>query len=236
MVGEQCVSKFLGIERQCWLDSKTVMLVAQFNENCCIDQVLNEFEITPPQELFRYCPKRRAEFIAGRGLVILAQSQLNLPLVPVPIGIDRAPTWPLGQSGSISHKDGIVACILTRKDRQLLGIDVENILDKRALQSVVEETLAPMEQKILAGSNVHPFTTSATIVFSAKETLFKALYPYVKRYFGFESAALTSQPTKNSIKLRLAENLNDHLRAGAEFCIEFEIHTNRVLTWLRIPR
>ena len=71
-----------------------------------------------------------------------------------------------------------------------------------------------------------------TALFSAKETLFKALYPSVGRFFGFEAATLSEPPKASSLTLRLTEPLGANLPAGRCFDIRVQFATDHVLTWL----
>ena len=51
----------------------------------------------------RAVPARRAEFAAGRRAAHRAMERLGVPAAPVAMGSDRAPVWPPGVIGSISH-------------------------------------------------------------------------------------------------------------------------------------
>ena len=55
-------------------------------------------------------PKRVAQFTAGRVCARRALAQLgNTEPVPILMGEDRAPQWPAGYVGSISHTDTSVS-------------------------------------------------------------------------------------------------------------------------------
>ncbi len=82
-----------------------------------------------PQEaeaISRASTKRRREFAAGRWLARTALRQLGFSGAPLLIGPDRAPLWPAGAVGSISHTgDHCVAVVATSPPYRSLGVDVE---------------------------------------------------------------------------------------------------------------
>lgn len=70
--------------------------------------------------------RRRREFATGRWLARKALTQLGFPDGPLPVGSDRAPLWPVGSVGSISHTDDYcVAVVATNPPYRSLGIDAE---------------------------------------------------------------------------------------------------------------
>src|SRR4051812_41020395 len=80
----------------------------------------------PPKAVAR----RRAEFLAGRYAAAMALEALGCPS-PWEVGRreDRAPSWPAGFVGSITHGGGLVAAALARSDDCAgIGIDVELVV------------------------------------------------------------------------------------------------------------
>src|SRR5262245_27478480 len=74
----------------------------------------------------RAVAKRQAEFACGRRCARRALAMLgieNFPLVPGP---HRAPLWPSGVVGSITHCTDLCAAVVARAGRiQSLGLDAE---------------------------------------------------------------------------------------------------------------
>ena len=69
---------------------------------------------------------RRLEYTAGRIAARDAMSQISVYNKPVITGQDRAPVWPAGLVGSISHtKDYCVAAVAHSNDIHIMGIDIE---------------------------------------------------------------------------------------------------------------
>ncbi len=129
--------------------------------------------------------KRQSEFIAGRHCAHLALAAHNIPHGPIGVGTARQPLWPVGIVGSISHSHGYAIAASARTCRYMaIGLDVENI--------VTVETQARIRKSIVNDDELHLLHDSAspekvvTLIFSVKESFFKAAYPFVGAYFGFD--------------------------------------------------
>jgi 4'-phosphopantetheinyl transferase EntD len=126
---------------------------------------------------------RRADFAAGRSAARKAIAQLGLPPVAIAVGPRREPVWPPGVVGSISHASGWAIAAVARADApgapRGLGIDVE-----------VHAPLAPeLEPLVLtAGDQLGHATT--LLAFSAKESVYKALFPTLGWLLEFSDVAI----------------------------------------------
>jgi 4'-phosphopantetheinyl transferase EntD len=75
------------------------------------------------------------------------------------------------------------------------------------------------------------FTDAFTLVFSAKESLFKALHPEVNFYFDFSAAELISLCNKtNQFELVLLQDLTSKLRKKRRFIGTFSFDETQVIT------
>lgn len=123
-----------------------------------------------PAELNQAVPKRRAEFLAGRLCAQLAIGEFD---TSGEVGRDgRRPTWPPGIVGSISHSLCLAAAA-TSREFSGLGIDCEALLDESAMAEVGPMIMQPDE--IGLRPTYFSGLVYATLVFSAKESLYKAL-------------------------------------------------------------
>lgn len=135
-------------------------------------------------------PRRVAEFHAGRAAARAAMVRLSLPPRPVPMGPDRAPVWPEGITGSISHsKTACVAAVALRRDWAGLGIDLEEATPLES--SLLPEICTKAEQHWLGTQPEAERGILAKLIFSAKEATYKAQYPITKRLFGFQTLEIT---------------------------------------------
>lgn len=117
--------------------------------------------------------RRAAEFAAGRHC---ARSALDL-LGHAPVGIPRLPTnapeWPASITGSLSHSAGYCGAVVAwRHEFGAVGFDVE----RRGSVSltVLSEIASASEVAQLAHGSSHSIADLGTVLFSAKESYYKA--------------------------------------------------------------
>lgn len=125
-------------------------------------------------------PRRLAEFAAGRSAARMAMAGLGHPPQPIPTAPDRAPIWPAGLTGSITHSDRLCLAIIGRSTQWAgLGIDTE---PAEPLDPALWPIILRPEEGLPA-----PDPATAKLIFSAKEAVYKAQYPISKRLFGFDA-------------------------------------------------
>ncbi len=191
-----------------------------------------------PTNIAHAVPKRQAEFLAGRWCAWKAQEQLGLVQVEIGVGSNRAPVWPDTVRGSITHTGpaepgglSVACCALALAgDYRALGIDLENIMNKTMAEETSSLILDEQERALLSQQDASwPYLV--TLVFSAKESLFKALYPAAGRYFDFLDAQLVAidvEAGKFSVELKVA--LAPSLPAGFRVHGCFQTRDLRLLT------
>jgi 4'-phosphopantetheinyl transferase EntD len=133
---------------------------------------------------------RQREFAAGRHAARQAMELLGRPAEAIPIGIDRAPVWPTGLNGSITHSATLCLAVVTQAP-QLIGIDLEPATPLNP--DLWDTILLPEECATFARAPDAPLI--AKLIFSAKEAAYKAQYPRSKTVFGFEVIHITLGPT-----------------------------------------
>ncbi|HBI6864597.1 TPA: enterobactin synthase subunit EntD [Enterobacter cloacae] len=168
--------------------------------------------------------KRKAEHLAGR--IAAAHA---LPDHPVPgIGPSGEPLWPQGISGSITHS-GTRAMAVVALHPALIGIDCETILPDNEAREIKDGIIDAQEEIVLARSG-YPFALALTLAFSAKESLFKALFPRVQACLGFDSARVTLLGDK-TLTLALTRQLAG-FNEGAAFTLHWQQHGEQAITLL----
>lgn len=151
-----------------------------------------EVTLFPEEEalIARARDKRRREFTTGRWCAHQALSRLGVPPVPLLRGERGAPKWPAGVVGSITHCTGYRAAVVARTEQvHTVGIDAEphGPLPDKVLGVV---SLAEEQADIARLSAEHPGTHWDRILFSCKETVYKAWFPVTSRWLGFEDARI----------------------------------------------
>ena len=187
---------------------------------------LAHYDFALPSSLDKAAPKRRAEFMAGRlcarRALGLVQGKESVPS----IGPDRAPLWPTGAVGSISHSDSWAAALVGSQDHYLgLGIDIEPYLSGSDSQKLATALLTAAERERFNELTAAQFAFMVTLTFSLKESLFKALYPLVSRRFYFEDAEVVAwNITTGTARLRLLSHLSADWPKGSELAAHFCQH------------
>ena len=179
--------------------------------------------------------KRQCEYLAGRlcarHALHLLTGQASIPAV----GADRAPQWPAGVTGSITHSHGQAAALVAGAAHwRGLGMDLEPIMTAARSQRLAGEILTTDELQRLARVDpaLHPWLVSLT--FSAKESLFKALYPLVGQRFYFQHAELLEWTAEGRLRLGLLKDLNGDWRRGTTLEGQFGELDGQLLTLVGI--
>lgn len=133
-------------------------------------------------------PARRVTWIAGRIALAAALSAAGAPRLPLLATPRGAPLPPPGFVGSVSHKRRIAVAIAARDEGAGIGVDVEELVEGR--HDVSARVLTEAE---LARVDALPREARWREVlrrFSLKESIYKAIDPFVKRYVGFKEAEI----------------------------------------------
>lgn len=134
--------------------------------------------------LLRAAPKRVHEFAAGRACARAGLAQLGYAEIAILSGADRAPRWPAGATGSITHTDGFCAAVVARTTTvRALGVDVEPAASVRP--HLWPRICTPKELQVLSLQDESSALAAATLIFSAKEAFYKCQYTLTQEWLGF---------------------------------------------------
>lgn len=151
----------------------------------------------------RAVEKRRAEFAGSRACARAALERLGHDPAPILSGERGEPLWPEGAIGSITHCDGYRAAAVARSSElRSLGIDAEPHapLPKGLLGDIAWEEELPHLSEL---TRLDPAVHWDRLLFSAKESVYKAWFPLARRWLGFEDARLTLNPAARTFEARL---------------------------------
>lgn len=211
------------------------LLYCEFNPDNFSDQCFTVYGIDFPNEIKGAVAKRKAEFLAGRIAAKQGLSALGLDSAQQQVGIakDRSPQWPKDVIGSISHtSEFAVCCIAKMSDCSLIGVDSELILSAETAHSVAAEIHNEAELKLLIETG---FDTArvTSLIFSAKESLYKALYPKVCCFFGFEQARVSALDLQTgNLTLSLCSSFARYYGLKTDYKIQYRIKGSVVHTLL----
>lgn len=138
-------------------------------------------------------PRRVAEFRLGRHAAHLALQEIGYEPRPILRGKQREPIWPPGVSGSITHDGNRAMAAAARfSDTAGIGIDLED--RSRYFPSLENEIAGDEELTVLRRMEGRAREDATIEIFSAKESIYKAHYPRIGRYFGFDAARIEFGP------------------------------------------
>ncbi|MDB1089999.1 4'-phosphopantetheinyl transferase superfamily protein [Streptomyces sp. ACA25] len=158
--------------------------------------------------------KRRLEFRTVRHCARRAMSTLGLPPAPLLPGERGAPRWPDRTVGSMTHCAGYRAAAVGRTDEvRTIGIDAEP--HAPLPDGVLDAVSLPGERARHARLvRTDPAVRWDRLLFSAKESVYKAWFPLTGRWLDFEDADITFQAGTSAFEARLL--VPGHTAGGAD--------------------
>jgi len=191
--------------------------------------------LMPGEDLPGATPARLAEFSAGRDAARRALARLGpgrgaVPAAApaaIPQGADRAPLWPAGVAGSITHSRSLCLAAVTRAHAGL-GIDLEE--DEPLADELAALVLSAGERRRLA--LLPDPGRAAMLVFSAKEAAYKAQYARSRRLLEFDAIEIRLSGQGFAARLRVAAG---PLPAGTVIAGRHARVAGHVLTACAIP-
>lgn len=134
-----------------------------------------------------------------------------------------------GDHGLDRHCDGWAVCTVLKEEHLSLGIDIEHRLAHQTASEVQAMIGTAQEWTLLAQQ--FDLASAVTLLFSAKESLFKALFPQVQIYLDFSDALLIGLDG-NQLTLRLSIDRKP-LIPDADYKVHFVWQESRVISAIR---
>jgi enterobactin synthetase component D len=196
-------------------------------------------DVELPPALYRATPGRQHQYLAGRYCAATASLRLS-PSARTAVGRGPAgePRWPAGIVGSVTHTADIArASVAWASHARSLGIDSEQRVDRERAERIKPLVVTAGEGEI--GGPALDTATRVMLVFSAKEAIFKCLYPVVGKRFYYEDARILSADVSTGcFDAELTTTLAPGFERGTTLRGRFEIDDASVHTgvWLEPPR
>ena len=162
-------------------------VVCQFDTAHYRPDLFDRFQVAMPAGLVGARPQRGAEYLAGRCAARMALYLANQPAVAPGRGATGEALWPPGCRGAISHHRDHALCVVSPRD--FPGIDVEGWMPPQVCREVAGLVGSLAERRAFARQGVAE-SEAVTILFSAKESLYKALFPVLQHYVDFLDVGL----------------------------------------------
>jgi 4'-phosphopantetheinyl transferase EntD len=187
----------------------------------CVSGVLADAAEAVPTDLFpvesaavgRAVPARRHEFAAGRWCARRALAGLGISAQPLPVGSDRAPVWPEGIVGSITHCQGLVGAVVAPTAcLTALGFDAEPATSLG--DDLLGAVCTASELDWVRRSPASPGSADwPKVIFCAKEALHKCIGPLYHVILDFQDVSLTLDP-RGIFAARLEPSASSALDVG----------------------
>ncbi|WP_433393227.1 4'-phosphopantetheinyl transferase family protein [Micromonospora sp. KLBMP9576] len=165
-----------------------------------------------------------------------ALATLGLPAVPILSGQRGAPLWPDGVVGSMTHCAGYRAAVLGRRTAFVtLGVDAEP--HAPLPDGVLDAIALPAERERLARlAAAQPAVCWDRLLFSAKESVYKAWFPLTRRWLDFSEADIVVDPAAGLFHatLLVPGPVLDGTRLGA-FTGRYRVDRGLVVTAIGVP-
>lgn len=201
------------------------------------DSLFTDYALPFPAHLSKAVPKRRAEYLASRLCVRDALTHFGFTDFVLANDADRAPIWPEGITGSLSHTRTCISLLLAKSSAgKLLGVDCEEIMQPAAAVEMRDMIINEREAAVLQASSL-PFATALTAAFSLKESLYKALFPVFRQFMNFDEAEITACETNMAgVTLRLTRALSPEFAVGRLFTGSVMLQEKQLTSWIVTPQ
>ena len=159
--------------------------------------------------------KRRTEFILGRICAHGALSRFGLESEPILRNPEtREPCWPDSVWGSITHSAGFAAVAVgLKKEINGVGIDLESF-SRSVDYKIRRHVCVDSEIEWLDSLPTKQANRALRIIFSAKESIFKCLYPSTQTYLDFEDASVSINETDNKFLFTIFKSFPGIIQQG----------------------
>lgn len=195
-----------------------------------------QHDIFLPSNIRNASPKRAYEYLGGRICASEALKALGCSNVGELLSSDlRLIEWPKGFIASISHSEGRITAVATTQGELLgIGVDIEKYMSDEKAARLASRLLTSEEQTnlILPGDFAGLKTT---LIFSAKESIFKSIYPLTKVYFGFKDAScLEINDSKTNMLFKLNRRLSQKFNEQTVVSVAYKLQDGFVETLCKV--
>lgn len=166
-------------------------------------------DLFPVEERYisRAVLSRKREFGTGRRCAREALALLGVHPQPIEVGDHGQPLWPAGCVGSITHCRGYRGSAVARaEDLRAIGIDAEpnDPLPADLVSAIAQSSEIARLDRLVAN---RPAIHWDRLLFSAKESIYKALFPVTRNRLDFADAVVDIKPA-GSFTAQLVPSLN----------------------------
>ncbi len=156
-------------------------------------------DLLPPERIFveRAVEKRQREFATARVIARQLLTEFGVYRYPLLNDDDRVPIWPTDLLGSISHcKECCLVAVLRKNNGAInIGVDIEpdDPIDADLWPAFATEH----ELRWIKSQNKSNSSRLAHLLFSAKEAVYKCLFPITRKFLEFHDVEIECDLSAN---------------------------------------
>jgi enterobactin synthetase component D len=159
------------------------------------------------------CDSRRREFATGRWCARNLLAGMGVGKKEIRRGKNNEAVWPEGICGSITHTKG-ACCVIAafQTNYETVGIDIEKatrLISEPARRLFLNKDEINWTSGLPAGSPDVYLT-----IFSIKESMYKMLYPLVKKVIPFSALSVLRLKDDGSFSCHVNKDLNEAISLG----------------------
>jgi 4'-phosphopantetheinyl transferase EntD len=152
---------------------------------------------------------------------------------PILVGEDRAPVWPPGIVGSISHCRGLCAVAVARSSRiASVGLDVET--GEPLSGDLLPLVVTASESTQLGMLPQRDGLDWPKLLFSAKEALYKCYYPLARSFLDFQDVEVLFATDRDAFSARIVRPDAPSCAGYRELRGRFLVESNHVFTGVAV--
>nr|WP_227555522.1 4'-phosphopantetheinyl transferase superfamily protein [Acinetobacter nosocomialis] len=178
--------------------------------------------------------ERKNEYLCGR---VLAQAVLNHHFSlnqPITSMHEHLPIWPSHVLGSISHSQNKLIVGLSN-NALYLGIDIEHWVTSEFAKESAHLILTPSEFDLWKNkaAEFFDFARYVSLIFSIKESLYKAIYPTAKQYIDFLEASIGDINFENqTLTLTFLPEIQQRYQLLEQYQGGWAVEQDYIMTWV----
>lgn len=210
-------------------DSDPLLAIGRFDASRYHDELCEQWCLPLPPRLQKAVKKRRAEYLASRVLARQIMARLGHSGFILHNAADRSPLWPAGIQASLSHSDSVVVVAATSRSL-CVGVDVEQKMTAGTAHETAGMLMCAAEKAYLHTLPLD-FSLAATLLFSLKESIYKALWPQLHQPMDFHQAELIQMDLASQCAtLQLTHRFSETFKEGCLLQAEFLLQDKYVIT------
>jgi 4'-phosphopantetheinyl transferase EntD len=159
------------------------------------------------------CESRRREFATGRWCARRLLAEMGVAGNEIGRGGNNEPVWPKGICGSITHTKGaccVIASFLTQYSS--VGIDIEQA--SRQISEPARRMFLNKDENDWIDARPRISENVYLTIFSIKESIYKMLFPLVKKTIPFSTASVQSLTDDGCFSYTINRDLTETIVAG----------------------